>query len=398
MLDNETTPASQDTTLLVEQVDSKLNHANGLLKVTEGLQNALAEAKRRYDAGLEVDLSQAIVKSQRQFLEVESQIRKFPGKEVKKVPTPVSGTQLSDDYWAHVAKRKDTIPTGLTTLNTMLGGGLEPQRLVVILGAPGGGKTTLANQIVEYAAKGEKGRPVLYVTSEDSPFTLLSKTLARIGDVDYNAVLKGYPSEKDKINKARSDYRDCGSAELLHYLDATMSIELETIRDAAIAHFEKYKERKQGIIVIDYLQRMARAIPAYRSGNQELRHAVTQLTESLRSMANELDCCVIALAAQNRASGYGAKDNALSSGKESGDIEYTADVIMALGDDPERDAIASFLTPKVLSLVKNRQGGTGQFILDWNGSRQLLRETEVSPPSDEDDNVPVSLRGSRGRR
>ena len=97
---------------------------------------------------------------------------------------------LLAEYWQHVAVRKICAPTGLASLNGALGGGLESKRLVVLLGAPGAGKTTLANRMADHIANA--GRPVLYVTSEDRPHDLMAKTLARIGNVNYTAVLKGW--------------------------------------------------------------------------------------------------------------------------------------------------------------------------------------------------------------
>src|SRR5882762_3605872 len=91
------------------------------------------------------------------------------------------------DYLAQIKKCKavPTVGTSLTELDQILGGGLEPQRLMVLLGGPGGGKTTLANQIAYSASIA--GRPVLFVSSEEPPFSLLSKTLARIGKIPYSA-------------------------------------------------------------------------------------------------------------------------------------------------------------------------------------------------------------------
>src|SRR5215472_10691624 len=106
-----------------------------------------------------------------------------------------------------------------------------------------------------------------------------------------------------------------------------MGTTLSTIRERATAHFERFTDGGNGILVVDYLQRLARCLSAYRDGRQDLRLAVTALSEELRGIATGLDCCVIALAAQHRASGYGAAKNALASGKESGDIEYTADTV-----------------------------------------------------------------------
>src|SRR5262245_39931239 len=56
--------------------------------------------------------------------------------------------------------------TGIVGLDDVLGGGLDPNRLYLIEGEPGTGKTTLALQfLLEGVRKGERG---LYVTLSES--------------------------------------------------------------------------------------------------------------------------------------------------------------------------------------------------------------------------------------
>ncbi len=336
----------------------------------EAVQNFLAKAQRQHDGGRQVEASEVLSQAEAMLAE------KTTGAETKEPPDIASG---DIDYWGHVSKRKATVGTSLAGLDNILGGGLEPQRLMILLGAPGGGKTTLANQIAVHAA--DSGRPVYYVTSEDIPFNLLAKTLARQSQTNYTAVLKGYEDQRARIEQALKTYQESKAATRLRYLDATMGTTLSTIRERAAAHFEQFKDGGNGILVIDYLQRLARSLSAYRDGRQDLRLAVTTLSEELRAIASGLDCCVIALAAQSRASGYGsgngAGKNALASGKESGDIEYTADTVMAIVDDEMRSMQVPWLQAKVLRVDKNRQGPAGDncaLNLDWYAERQQFTE------------------------
>jgi replicative DNA helicase len=356
----------------------------------ETVQNYLAKALRQHDGGKQIEADDILHK-------VEAMLAEKPAEtEDKALPDIASG---AIDYWAHVAKRKATVGTSIKGLDNILGGGLEPQRLMVLLGAPGGGKTTLANQIAVHAA--DSGRAVFYVTSEDIPFNLLAKTLARQSQTSYTAILKGYEDQRSRIEQALKTYQESQAATRLRYLDATMGTSLSTIRERAAAHFEQFKDGGNGILVIDYLQRIARSLSAYRDGRQDLRLAVTAISEELRSIATGLDCCVIALAAQSRASGYaagnGAAKNALASGKESGDIEYTADTVMAIVDDEQRKMQVPWLQAKVLRVDKNRQGPAGDncvLNLDWYAERQQFTEAfEVETEETED----TSSRNGRKR-
>jgi predicted ATP-dependent serine protease len=181
------------------------------------------------------------------------------------------------DYLAQIEKAKSTktVGTSLTDLDQVLGGGLEPKRLMVLLGAPGGGKTTLANQIAWSASMA--GRPVLFVSSEEQPFSLLSKTLARIGKIPYTAVLKGHEEWMPKIKETLLDYQQTLAATRLAYMDITMGGSLETIESGAEKLFEQFKSNGNGILVIDYLQNVARQlINSRRSATQDVRLAVTE--------------------------------------------------------------------------------------------------------------------------
>jgi DNA repair protein RadA/Sms len=58
------------------------------------------------------------------------------------------------------------IPTGISELDRVLGGGLVPGSVVLLGGEPGVGKSTLGLQL---AARSGASRPILYVTGEESP-------------------------------------------------------------------------------------------------------------------------------------------------------------------------------------------------------------------------------------
>lgn len=326
----------------------------------EAIQNKLASELRAHDTGKNRLTGEQLLS----WLSLQAEQGRAERSGQAELAALPSG---SIDFWSQVEKRRATVGTGLAGLDELLGGGFEPGRLLVLLGAPGGGKTSLANQMAVHAA--DSGRPVLYVSSEDSPFYLLSKTLARQSQIDYTAVHKGYVDQRERIADALETYRRSLAAERLHYVDATTGVDIEQIVTYAREHFERFKEAGSGILVIDYLQRLARM-----RANDDLRIAVTMLTERCRAIASELDCTVLCLASQHRASGYGASGNSLTSGKESGDIEYTADIVGAIGDDSSRMSPASWLSAKVLRVDKNRQGRCGAVQLDWHGGYQQFTE------------------------
>jgi replicative DNA helicase len=300
----------------------------------------------------------------------------------------ITQAELVARYWEQVAAERDAAPTGLGSLDKALGGGLKAGKLVALLGAPGSGKTTLAQQIAERVANA--GRPVCYLTTEDTPAALLGKTLARVGGLDYGLVLEGREANRQAINAALADVAARQSASRLLYIEDTGRLGLADLQTLARTHFEKFNtaaganggEPNRGLLVVDYLQRWARGQrgPDVR---EELRHAVTRLIEDLRYVARELDCAVVALSSMSRASGYGRNGelSALGAAKESGDAEYTADVLMAITEPSEQQRqgwqVPPRQQPRILRIDKNRQGPIDALRMHWYPARQQW--TEVAP-------------------
>lgn len=280
-------------------------------------------------------------------------------------------------YWEQVKTRANVVKTGFERLDAILSGGLEPGRLVGVLGAPNCGKTTFTHQISENVAS--LGRPVLYVTSEDAPGALVGKTIARIGDIEYTAVLKGYDTHRQRITSTISDMMKRKSTDRLRYLDATSTVTIDYIENAARKHFEMYSEAKgggPGVLVIDYLQNIANIMRG-DSGSQELRVYISGFARRLHDFAKNSGCTVIIIASQNRNSYTRSNDTgAMASAKESGDIEYACDVLIALNEDRDKNrVVASNKMAIMLYVDKNRQGQRSKSIpLDFTPDRQMFDE------------------------
>lgn len=283
---------------------------------------------------------------------------------------------VAADYWARIEARREALSTGLAALDDALGGGFQPGRLVALLGGPGAGKTALANQIAEHIA--DSGRPVVYLTLEDGAPVLLAKTLARLADLDFKALLSGR-EHRARVDSALAALARRRSAERLLYVDDTGRLSLAQLAGIARAHFAQHDAERAGasgggpgLLVVDYLQRWARAQRG-ADPRAELRQQVSTAADALSNLARELGCTVLALSSMNRASGYGlgknGNVNAIAAGKESGDLEYSADVLMAIVEDGDRTAPLGFDARK-LRLDKNRQGVTTAIDLDWRGARQ----------------------------
>lgn len=73
------------------------------------------------------------------------------------------------------------ISTGIAGLDDILGGGLTPQRLYLVEGSPGAGKTTLGLQfLLDGAARGESG---LYITLSETTDELIAVAASHGWDI-----------------------------------------------------------------------------------------------------------------------------------------------------------------------------------------------------------------------
>jgi len=118
------------------------------------------------------------------------------------------------------------------------------------------------------------------------------------------------------------------------------------------------------LIVLDYLQRMA-----YRGRYADLRENVSELSLRLRELAGHLDSPVLALSSLSRQ--IADLDHpTLEALKESGDLEYAADVVLLLGARKE---------PTLGSAARARATG-GARLLDLLVAKNRYGEADYRVP------------------
>jgi circadian clock protein KaiC len=98
---------------------------------------------------------------------------------------PSDEEQELEQHLAHAAPEPRD-PTGVPNLDSVLGGGLPRGSLVLVMGLPGSGKTTIASQIALTAAK--SGKTALILTSLSESTSMLIRHLASYNFFDRSLI------------------------------------------------------------------------------------------------------------------------------------------------------------------------------------------------------------------
>lgn len=220
-------------------------------------------------------------------------------------------------------------------------GGIYPG-LYVLGGLSGTGKTSYCLQLADQMAAA--GQHVIYVTLEQSPAELVSKSLARI---EYLAA-HHHPAARSTAERItalqiRLDPRHRQSPEFLRALETyktqsadrlsllvgTFGTTIDTICDHVAAHIAATGQKP--IVIVDYLQ-IIKPAPGAAGGaagkDTALRQQIDEHVQRLKLLSRDNALPVIVICSLNRANYYAPFD--VDSIKESGGIEYTADVVWGL--------------------------------------------------------------------
>ncbi len=256
------------------------------------------------------------------------------------------------------------VKTGIGRLDQITGGLQEG--LTILSGGPGTGKTTLALQVASDAAA--EGVPVLYVTFENSPRQLARKGMGRVGDVNPRAIRRGtVPLKQTRAAAKKWDEK----ARRITYVEGRSDLGPGQIHVKARRLLAQH-DTDRCLVVVDYLQNYAKAYEKLNDSDG-LRERVEWMGQRLRELSMQLRSPVVAISSQSRSAGYSGGGSAdLDTLKESGDLEYGADVVAILTEPDDRQATDP-AEPVDLTVAKNRNGETGRVELIFRPDRATMR-------------------------
>jgi len=137
-----------------------------------------------------------------------------------------------------------------------------------------------------------------------------------------------------------------------------------------------------GMIVVDYLQLMS---GRDRAENRQVE--VSEISRSLKILARELECPVVALSQLSRnLEQRQDKRPMLSDLRESGSIEQDADVVMFLYRDEVYDVESPDQGMAEVLVAKHRSGPTGRVKLAW--LKHYTKFADMAKTSDDDAPTP----------
>lgn len=241
------------------------------------------------------------------------------------------------------------LPSGFRQLDRLLGG-LQPSDLIIIAARPSMGKTTFVLNIAEQVAVHQK-KTVGVFSLEMSKEQLVDRLISSMGRVDSWKLRNGQLSEDDMSNLIQAQAQ---LAEANLFIDDAPMASVMEVRAKAR---RLQAEHGLDLICIDYLQLMQGSVRNQDNRVQE----VSEISRSLKALAKELNCPVIALSQLSRAvEARTDKRPMLSDLRESGSIEQDADVVMFLYRDDYYNKNREEHSNLVEVIVsKHRNGPTG---------------------------------------
>lgn len=302
--------------------------------------------------------------------------------------------------------------TGFKVFDKNLGGGISPG-LTIIGGEPGLGKSTFAMQLAESIAA--SGVPVLYFTCEmpakwiaakaisrytfvasKEPKSEASKTEEFLDEENYNKLSE---DKKDLIEKAIDKVSE-NTRNNFYIIERTApEFSAKNISEITNKFIEERcncgenKSSKIPVVFVDYLQILSvDGEGRYLSDKQAVDTSINELT----SLAHQSDnpVAVVLISSVSRR-GYN-KESDISALKESGGIEYSADVILGLQFSKIRAGKNGFDRYKELSanprkmdivFIKQRYGLNGGNVpFDYYSGYHYFQETSNNNKSARNEN------------
>jgi replicative DNA helicase len=219
------------------------------------------------------------------------------------------------------------------------------------------GKTAFAVNMVEHAAM--SGGAVLVFSMEMPAEQIVMRMISSLGRIDQTRLRNGELKDEDwtRFTGAVSQLKDKRL-----YIDDTPALTPGEVRSRA-----RRVSREAGgldMIVIDYLQLMRTA-----KASENRATEISEISRSLKALAKEMSCPVIALSQLNRQLESRPDKRPMNSDlRESGAIEQDADVILFIYRDEVYNENSEDIGLAEIIIGKQRNGPIGKVKMKFTGN------------------------------
>jgi len=267
---------------------------------------------------------------------------------------------MDEVYLEITSKIKNNQPTGLSTsfkdLDSLLQG-IQKSDLIIIAGRPSMGKTAFALNLGSKIVLKYK-IPLIIFSLEMSRQQIAYRLLADNSEINSNRVKSGKMTtdEWKLLSNSMSQMSD-----LPIFIDDNPSLSINDIRSRLRTIFSTKK--KEGLIIIDYLQLMK----TNNLFNDNRVQEISYITRNLKILAKEFELPIILLSQLSRnVEGRTNKRPLLSDLRESGSIEQDADIVIMLYRDNYYNDIKEDVSLTEFIVAKHRNGPVGTARLNFN--------------------------------
>ena len=265
-------------------------------------------------------------------------------------------------------KDMQSLRTGFNAIDNALGG-LQRSELVILAARTSIGKTSLALNIARNAAINQKACIAIF-SLEMSRREIIQRMLSSESNIESQHFRKGRFSDLEEKLLHRDIIPRLADTSI--YIDDTPNMRISEIRSKAK---RLHLKRNVDMVILDYIQ-----LVRGDSRNDNRVQEITEITQSLKALAREIDAPVLALSQlsrniEHRQEGKRLKQQVkpqLSDLRDSGSIEQDADVVLFIHRwdkiytteaDWQREYGDQEPYPKGIAhiiIAKNRNGPTGE--------------------------------------
>jgi len=268
------------------------------------------------------------------------------------------------------------IPTGISILDSMLNGGLDKKKLGIVIGSAGFGKTTFSTAISSYAStfreerNNDRGYKVLQICFEDDVKDISKKHFSRLTQIEARNLTKD-----EKLCEARTKLDNFADKAI--YKENLKILKLKTnsktvddirniIRGVINSGFSPDE------IILDYFE----CLKLKRADKNESKWDMQESTmRALETMAEDFNVALWVMTQGNKES-FGAQVVTMAHAGGSVTKVQIGHVVISIARSPQDQAN----NVATIAILKNRQGGSGQFDgITFNNGTSTITCDEMVP-------------------